>query len=405
LRDSPNQVYNFTTINITSNVTVSFIRNATNTPVTMLAQGDVMIAGNISLNGQTPITLNSGGMGGPGGFNGGAGGFAISGLDSGITGDGPGGGAGGSGGNHGAGGGYAVGGGAGGPSYGTPTLLPLIGGSGGGGGSGNASANGQCGTPGSGGGGAILIASSGTITLNNGGVQAKGAESISNSCNNTYGGAGAGGGIRLVANTIAGNPSLDVRGGEHVGAGGEGGGFGFTRVEAFDLSNFNPSLFPNDPVSFSIAQPKTLINPSQLTIMSVAGINAPATPKGSLAGPPDIVIPTQQTNPVDVLIKAANVPVGTVVQVTVTPQTGARTIVPATLGGTLASSTATAKVTLPTAGLSVISATTTFTVNTAKANPLVIDGERIDRIEVAAVFGGTSSLTYITTSGKRIKKE
>src|SRR2546426_1003989 len=35
----PNGVFNFTTINIPSGVTVRFTRNATNTPVTMLASG------------------------------------------------------------------------------------------------------------------------------------------------------------------------------------------------------------------------------------------------------------------------------------------------------------------------------------------------------------------------------
>jgi hypothetical protein len=34
---------------------------------------------------------------------------------------------------------------------------------------------------------------------------------------------------------------------------------------------------------------------------------------------------------------------------------------------------------------------------------MVIDGERVNRIEVAAAYGGPSELTYITQSGRRIK--
>src|SRR2546425_1877826 len=79
-------VFNFTTVNIpapaTSNpdrVTVRFTRNAANTPVTILASGDVTIAGNIDVSGSPGgfgtggILLSSnGGRGGPGGFDGGS---------------------------------------------------------------------------------------------------------------------------------------------------------------------------------------------------------------------------------------------------------------------------------------------------------------------------------------------
>src|SRR5437870_2733465 len=44
-------VLNYTTINIPLGVTVTFTPNAANTPVTMLATGDVTIAGTIRVNG------------------------------------------------------------------------------------------------------------------------------------------------------------------------------------------------------------------------------------------------------------------------------------------------------------------------------------------------------------------
>ncbi len=61
-------VLNFTTINIPSTTTVTFKRNAQNTPVFMAAQGDVTILGAINIS-------SSGGRAGPGGGEGGIGGF------------------------------------------------------------------------------------------------------------------------------------------------------------------------------------------------------------------------------------------------------------------------------------------------------------------------------------------
>ena len=42
-------VFNFTTVNIPAGVTITFNRNATNKPLTILAIGDVVIAGTIIL--------------------------------------------------------------------------------------------------------------------------------------------------------------------------------------------------------------------------------------------------------------------------------------------------------------------------------------------------------------------
>jgi len=147
-----------------------------------------------------------------------------------------------------------------------------------------------------------------------------------------------------------------------------------------------------------------LPNMPQLRIASIGGVAAPALPNGSFHALPDIVVPTSQPNPVTVTIEASNIPLNTVVQLTLTPDSGARTTINSTpLAGSQSSSSATASVTLPTTGIAVITATTTYDVVAAMGKPLFIDGERIDRIEVAATFGGRSALTYITRSGKRIK--
>ena len=63
-------ILNYTTVNIPKGVTVEFSRNPLNTPVYLLAQGDVVIDGVLDVRGQPGNTIN-GGEGGPGGFDGG----------------------------------------------------------------------------------------------------------------------------------------------------------------------------------------------------------------------------------------------------------------------------------------------------------------------------------------------
>jgi len=96
----PSGVFNFTTVNIPSGVTVRFTKNAANTPVTILASGDVTIAGTIDVSGSPggsgssqTLLAPSGGSGGPGGFSGGSGSNGIA-STIGGAGLGPGGGSG-----------------------------------------------------------------------------------------------------------------------------------------------------------------------------------------------------------------------------------------------------------------------------------------------------------------------
>src|SRR6266702_2100635 len=73
----PDGVLNYTTVTVPLNVTVMFTPNAANTPVTLLATGDVTIAGTISVDGADGVvasanpSIKPGGAGGPGGFAGG----------------------------------------------------------------------------------------------------------------------------------------------------------------------------------------------------------------------------------------------------------------------------------------------------------------------------------------------
>src|SRR5881396_1143744 len=73
----PDGIFNFTTITVDSGATLRFNRNPLNTPVYLLAKGDVVIDGTIDVSGGNrsdyPASPSgaSPGMGGPGGFDGG----------------------------------------------------------------------------------------------------------------------------------------------------------------------------------------------------------------------------------------------------------------------------------------------------------------------------------------------
>lgn len=409
-------VFNFTTVNIPVGVTVTFARNLSNKPMTILASGDVVIAGSINVDGKPGSSNGFGGLGGPGGYAGGSGGYGFDQSFSGVPGEGPGGGGGGNGGptitspGSGGGGGFGTNGGTGGggtnggpagPRFGTVTIIPLVGGSGGGGG---ASINNNRGGAAGGGGGAILIASSGSITIS-GSITSRGGGGNSG---NAGGGGGSGGAIRLIANTLSGSGSLVVSGGGGGGANisfaGATGGQGYIRIEAYDYSGFTGTSTPSNIISFAFPHPITSPNSPTLRIASVGGVTTPSAPSGTLQGVPDVIVPSTQTNPVTVALEGSNLPLGTIIQVVVTPSRGARTTVQSTgLAGTESASTASASVNLP-GGISVVSASAVIDLALAKLDPIFINGERVRQIEIAATFGGASELIYVTESGRRIKR-
>jgi hypothetical protein len=103
-------------------------------------------------------------------------------------------------------------------------------------------------------------------------------------------------------------------------------------------------------------------------------------------------------------LAAANIPLGTTITLTAKPQNGAASSTASTpLAGTVASSIATASLTIPTNQPSVISASATFTLAALSgAGPLFAQGEAVERVRVAAFLGGPSQVTYITTSGREV---
>lgn len=432
----PNGIFNFTSANIPEGVKITFSKNATNTPVVILVSGDFVLGGTIDISGTASSVTqntepNSGqpGVGGPGGYNGGRGGLIAGALTRrGGDGLGPGGG-------HGSGtlnvglnsyvtggggGGFSdvgerVGnGGAGGSTYGSIFLLPLIGGSGGGGSTGGTSLGGS---GGGGGGGAILIAVSGTIDIKvtgrilaNGGNSGSviGPNGTSNSTWGACGGGGSGGAIRIVATAALGSGRLDAQGGsanincgfgfqmiEHGGKGSSGR----IRIEAEKLSYGNSDNFPTPSLDF-VTGPVFIPSQPSLRITSVGGIVAPSAPIGSM----DIDLPATTTNPVTVVFASTGIPLGTTVTLTAKPTVGpAVTTISSPLTGSVDNATASANIDLP-AGHSVLTATVSYTLTAALGDALgsqFAKGERVERIEVSAGMQSSSKVTLITVSGKR----
>lgn len=411
----PGGVFNFTTVNIPTGVTVTFKKNATNTPVTILASGNVTIAGTINLNGGAgaPTGVESGGnqaddglpgRGGPGGYDGGAGGLTVGAVRRGSDGLGPGGGlgvpysasyyGGGGAGFASAGSTYVTG--AGGPAYGASTLIPLIGGSGGGGGAGGTNFKGA----GGGGGGALLIASSGAVSIT-GTITANGGlgGSVSGTNSGGAGGGGSGGAIRIIATRLSGNGTITANAGGAGSAPNPGyagwGSVGRIRLEAETMERTSSTV----PV-YAFGAPGAVYVPGLpvLAITGVAGAAAPAAPTGNA----DITLPADTANPVTVTFAASGIPLGTTIKLIVVPQNAAAITATSTaLSGTLENASASATVSLP-SGASTLSATTSYSVVASIGDALSIyaQGERVDRVELAAGIQQVPIVTLITVSGK-----
>lgn len=394
-----NGVLNYTSVTIPTGVTVRFKRNAANTPVVMLATGPVKIAGTIDISGApgttatTPVILgvtNKGGAGGPGGFDGGMGG-AVELNRNGGSGYGPGGGGGGQPSNPTYGWGCGASfvyvgdcnGGANSPAYGANAMFPIIGGSGGGGGSGGIDpVTSYSGSGGGGGGGALLIVSSQSVDLT-GQIKASGGASgaYTDGKENAPGGHGSGGMVKVLAPAYSGSGTIDVNSGAAGINTGRKGSVGRTVIEVVaNGGSFNPAMLPT------------------LSITDIGGVAVPAAPSGN----GDVTLPLSLGNPVQVTVSAGGISLGTVVRLSLNNNNGAVAAVnTGGLTGTVQASTASASMSIP-SGSTTLSATATYTLTLAQGEALKVyaDGERVEKISLAAALGDEMKVTLITASGK-----
>ena len=347
-------ILNYTSVNIPLGKELRFKNNSRNTPVTLLAQGPVTIAGSIDVS--SVYIFGSGVCGGtferlgPGGFRG-----AIP-------------------------SGFGPGGGTinqqSGRWIGPLSLVPIVGGSGGW----------NTGD----GGGAIVIASSSSIAMT-GSIAANG--STLSSC---LGPAGSGGAIRLVAN------SINISG--NLAACGHNANCGVIRIEAPDgQRNFTGVAQPAavlstiNPVVLSSAAPL-------LTISSIGGFSVPSY-AGSRFDTVDLLLPNQLSDPISIVVTANNIPVGTQVEVRPVRNSSNATFNPGTLAGTFQNSTATATIT----GLD--RTAVTYLLATAFFDPPAIaqafnpkGSNHVARVRIESAIGTQSKMVFLRRDGTEIDR-
>ncbi len=248
-----------TDITVEAGATLTFTRNANNTPVYLLSQGDVVIDGVIDVSGGDS-TSSGGGPGGPGGFDGGNGT---------ATGN----------------------------QLARPTLLShdrdllhLVGGRGG-----NGDGDGAPNCGGGGGGGALLIASSTTITLD-GVLDLNAGSGACPEFPGDPGGDGLPGHVRLVAPRVTGTGDID--------AAQSAGTLGYVRVDSllpgFETLSYNGAtpLTTSGQVSAGSAMIGRLPVVPTARITSVAG-QAVATETGAIS----VTIPAGSPTTQDVVVE------------------------------------------------------------------------------------------------------
>ena len=276
----PDGIFHTKRFEVGTGVTLSFEPNALNTPVVILASGQVLITGNINITG-SPGNNTVGGLGGPGGGRGG-----YPGAENQPPGDGHGigGGIAGEGGRH-----AAIG-------IGNLTQFPPSTGSGGGG---------SITKGGGGGGGSITIGSRVRIVLD-GTIIASGGVAGGGS------GPGSGGSVRFVAPTITGRGSTDVAG---------AAARGWVRFDVIDPTGII-SINKGDPSTFSIGSNMAMFPPKipRLNIIRVAGRDIAEPP----TEPVTIVLPFGSDPTQSVILRAHDFDAVMPITVAVTPLYGPR---------------------------------------------------------------------------------
>ncbi len=329
-------IFHFTSITIPANVNVQLTAPKFNwAPVYWLSQGDISInlKGSLDLRGSDGHAMSTLGDGrfpaipGPGGFPGGVG---VSATNMATPGFGPGAGQAAGNDNFGGGGSHATQGGGTilGDIYGSPFLLPLVGGSGGAGGGDSVAVQNISRGGGGAGGGAILLASN-TMIIMDGDIYLGGGTGGGSDQFQYGGGNGSGGALRILTPVFKGKYTINqprhFHWGEiHVNGGnsrsnnnryGYSGGVGRVRIETFD-NQFTGKFFPDATSSIRISGlvPSTPFLPTDNRVpgwpsVHVTSVNSVAVnpePTGSFSLPDTTV---SVTTTVPVLFEAKNVPI------------------------------------------------------------------------------------------------
>jgi hypothetical protein len=307
LQVPPDGKFKFTTVYVGPGVELRFLRNALNTPVYLLATGDIILDNSSTIDVSAAFSAQgfAGGAGGPGGFDGGTPNGAGKGPGGGLPGTddlSPGG----SGSGtyaHAETGSSTTNNGA---VYGSALLIPMVGGSGGGG---------NTGRGGGGGGGAIVLVSNTRIELRSGsGVRAAGGLALNTAGNNigTAGG-GSGGAVRLVAPVVTGNGVLFVRGRAQDN-------YGRVRVDTIDRTGMQLSVDPT-AAGMIVGSFMSVFGPTnpRLDIIEAAG-NSISEGTNS---PISITLPFGSDTNRTIVVQARDFNTTVPIEVMLTPDTGA----------------------------------------------------------------------------------
>lgn len=188
---------------------------------------------------------------------------------------------------------------------------------------------------------------------------------------------------------------------------------GTIRLEALlgQLTFFGTAVPAPTLAPFNQNTPPILItNFPQLTIQSVGGYAVPSY-SGSRFDTVDLLLPNQIPDPVNVVVSANNIPVGTQVQVGFVSGSPSGTSTPCNLAGTLASSSCTATISsLNRTGVTYLLATAIFTppAPLAAFNPKGAD--QIAKIRLESVLGKQPKYVFLRGDGsvietKKVPKE
>ena len=358
-------VLNYTTVGIGSGGTVVFRPNLRNTPVTILAQGTVLIAGAVFVDRR--IDASGAATPGPGGYSGGGPSTVQNGF--------------------GPGGGNSVD--PNGRWVGPFSLVPITGGSGG---------HGRGGVRGGAGGGAIVIASSASITVT-GSISANG--SYPERLFFEDAGGGSGGAIRLVTTSLSVAGFLNARAGfsgaeseRHPGVirlEAPAGSLSFTGSSepAAILSPINPDIFPG-------------VGTAALTILSMGGYPV-SSYSGSRPNAVDLLLPSQLSDPINLVVRSRGIAPGTRVTLNISGSSSA-TFTGGLLSGTTDSSTATLAVSgLDRTAVTQLFVYATFDVPSSAASLNPLGEDHVARVRVETAPGQPAQYAFYRANGSEIE--
>ncbi|MEM7396064.1 MAG: hypothetical protein AAF492_27335, partial [Verrucomicrobiota bacterium] len=210
-----------------------------------------------------------------------------------------------------------------GEAYGSPLLIPMVGGSGAGGTSGNP------GRGGGGGGGALLLASNSGITLE-GLLLAQGGPGADNNFLSTSGHrsqGGSGGAIRLVAPVVSGGGSINAAAtdGNGISCTSSCAGQGRIRVDVFDrVPLANLSFFPSSSASVGGVMVVFPDPTPRLDILEAAGQTFTEGTNTAV----QVILPTGASTNQSVVVQARDFPGTSVpIRVQLTPENGDPTFI------------------------------------------------------------------------------